>query len=376
MCELASIRTRLSNYRHNKLISAKPGTPGSKRKRHGKNGKDIIFEVPVGTIISRNDEVMADLLENHQEIVVAKGGKGGFGNAHFVSSVRQLPKIAEKGEPGETFEAQLEMKMIADVGLVGLPNAGKSTLLATISNAKPEIANYPFTTLNPNLGVVDIDNSTCLFADIPGLIEGASQGKGLGDDFLRHIERTAVILHLIDAYQEDVSGTYKTIQAELAAYKVDLTNRPQIVVLTKTDGLDKKVVIKKLSELKKVIKKSPIVAISSHNKDGVQNLLKMTAKVVNKERTREVKKKEETSIPVLQLQDTALAWKVRKTKTGYMVTGHKIEKFAVRTDFESIQGIERLRDIMKKMGIMHELVRLGVNPGDRIYISDVGEIEY
>lgn len=366
----------LSNYRHNKLISAKPGTAGSKRKRHGKNGSDIVFEVPVGTIISKEDEIIADLLENNQEVVIAKGGKGGFGNAHFVSSVRQLPKIAEKGEPGDTFEAQLEMKMIADVGLVGLPNAGKSTLLATISNAKPEIANYPFTTLNPNLGVVDIDNNTCLFADIPGLIEGASKGKGLGDEFLRHVERTAVILHLVDAYQDDVASVYKTIQAELAAYKVDLTDRPQIVVLTKTDGLDKKIVAKKLSELKKVTAKSPLVAISSHNREGVQDLLKKTAKVVNKERSKELEAEKENSVPILRLEETALAWKVRKTKKGYMVTGHKIEKFAVRTDFESIQGVERLRDIMKKMGIMHELVRSGISPGDRIYIGDKGEIEY
>lgn len=366
----------LAAYRHNKLISAKPGTPGSKRKRHGKNGSDIIFSVPVGTVITKDGQILADLIENGQEVIVARGGKGGFGNAHFVSSVRQLPRIAEKGEPGETFETQLEIKLIADVGLVGLPNAGKSTLLATVSNAKPEIANYPFTTLTPNLGVVDVDNYSCLFADIPGLIEGASHGKGLGDEFLRHIERTAVILHLIDAYQEDAASTYKTIQAELSAYKVDLSSRPQIIVLTKTDAVDKKLIDKKLSDLKKVAGQSRVVAISAHNKSGVQSLLKDVLVLVRKERDIVTQKSEESTIPVIKLEDSALSWRIKKSKKGYEVTGHKIEKFALRTDFENYQGIERLRDIMKKMGIMHELRRLGIESGDKVFIADKGQIEY
>src|SRR5690606_10939240 len=171
------------------------------------------------------------LREDGQQAVIAYGGKGGFGNAHFVSSTRQAPRVAERGEPGERFTATLELKMIADVGLIGLPNAGKSTLLSVISGARPEIANYPFTTLAPNLGVVDIDEKySLLFADIPGLIEGASEGKGLGDEFLRHVERTKVLVHLIDAYNEDVAAAYQTIQKELAEYRIDLTARPQIVV--------------------------------------------------------------------------------------------------------------------------------------------------
>src|SRR5207253_3257861 len=184
--------------------------------------------------------VLADFTQDGQSETIAQGGNGGFGNAHFTSSTRQAPRVAEKGEPGDMIDAILEMKMIADVGIVGLPNAGKSTLLSVVSNAKPDIADYPFTTLTPNLGVVDIDKkSSLLFADIPGLIEGASQGKGLGDEFLRHVERTQVLVHLIDAYQEDVAAAYQTIMGELKAYKVDLSAKPQVVALTKVEGLDK-----------------------------------------------------------------------------------------------------------------------------------------
>src|SRR5207253_10577020 len=200
--------------------------------------------------------VLADFTQDGQSETIAQGGNGGFGNAHFTSSTRQAPRVAEKGEPGDMIDAILEMKMIADVGLVGLPNAGKSTLLSVVSNAKPEIANYPFTTLTPNLGVVDIDKkSSLLFADIPGLIEGASQGKGLGDEFLRHVERTLVLVHLIDAYNDDIAGAYKTIQEELKAYKIDLTARPQIVVLSKIDGLDEDMVEDRLKELAKALPK-------------------------------------------------------------------------------------------------------------------------
>ncbi|HET7630365.1 MAG TPA: GTPase ObgE, partial [Candidatus Saccharimonadales bacterium] len=241
----------LAAFRYQKLIKAEPGQTGGKRRKRGKSGKDLEVKVPVGTVVTdARGETLADLTADGQQAVVAIGGKGGFGNAHFVSSTRQAPRVAEKGEKGEEINAVLELKMIADVGLVGLPNAGKSTLLATISNARPEIANYPFTTLIPNLGVVDIDKQTSvLFADIPGLIEGASQGKGLGDEFLRHVERTAVLVHLIDAYQEDIVKAYKTIQAELKAYKVDLSKRPQIVVLTKVEGLDDADLKAKLQQL-------------------------------------------------------------------------------------------------------------------------------
>ena len=197
----------LADFRYQKELAADAGQPGGPTRKHGRSAKDLLVPVPVGTVVTDSEgNILADLAEDEQRAVIARGGKGGFGNAHFVSSRRQAPRIAEKGEAGEELQAYLELKMIADVGLIGLPNAGKSTLLSVISNARPEIANYPFTTITPNLGVVDVDGKdSLLFADIPGLIEGAAEGKGLGDEFLRHVERTAVLLHLIDAYQEDVA---------------------------------------------------------------------------------------------------------------------------------------------------------------------------
>ncbi|HEV7951928.1 MAG TPA: GTPase ObgE, partial [Candidatus Saccharimonadales bacterium] len=181
----------LIDFRYKPELKAKPGQNGADRKKQGRSGEDFIVKVPVGTLVRRDGNVIADLTEDGQQVVIAKGGDGGFGNAHFKSSVRQTPRIAELGEEGETFEAELELKLLADVGLVGFPNAGKSTFLSVVSNARPEIADYAFTTLTPNLGVADIDDGSLLIADIPGLIEGASEGKGLGDAFLRHVERTA-----------------------------------------------------------------------------------------------------------------------------------------------------------------------------------------
>jgi GTPase len=309
---------------------------------------------------------------------VAEGGRGGFGNAHFTSSTRQAPRVAEKGEPGEERQLSLELKMIADVGLVGLPNAGKSTLLSVVSNANPEIANYPFTTLIPNLGVVDVDDMALLFADIPGLIEGASEGKGLGDEFLRHVERTQVLVHLIDSYQEDVPATYKTIQDELKAYTVDISKKPQIVVLSKTDGLDQEIIDEHMRQLKPLLPKgTKLLAISSKDKSGLQELLREIKARVLKAREAAKPTEEEAAaaaLPVIRLKDPD-SWKVEKTRQGFKVTGRKIERFGLRTDFDNPHAIARLRDIMKKMGIRHELVRQGIELGDKIIIGE-DSIEY
>ena len=205
----------LLDFRYQPNLKAQDGGAGAKRDKHGRNGDDLIVKVPIGTIVKRGGEIIADLARDGQQVVVAKGGDGGFGNAHFKSSIRQTPRMAELGEVGDAFEADLELKLLADVGLIGFPNAGKSTFLSVVSNARPEIADYAFTTLTPNLGVAKVDDGTLLIADIPGLIEGASEGKGLGDDFLRHVERTAVLLHLIDAYSNDVAASYNTIRSEL-----------------------------------------------------------------------------------------------------------------------------------------------------------------
>jgi len=271
------------------------------------------------------------------------------------------------------------MMMIADVGVVGLPNAGKSTLLAHISNARPEIANYPFTTIKPNLGVVDIDKHTSiLFADIPGLIEGASMGKGLGHEFLRHVERTKVLLHLIDAYQEDLAAAYTTIQDELKSYKVDLTDRPQVVALNKVEGLDQEMIDDRLKTLQKVVPKdTPLFAISAQAGIGLKELLYAVNAEVQTQRQKAAEAVEgESGIPVLTLFNDDKAWQVEKDGKKFIVSGRKIEKFASRTDFSNDQGVRRLRDIMRKMGIMHELQRKGIEPGQEVSIGRFGRFEY
>lgn len=370
----------LAAFRYQKELKAENGQAGSKRRKHGRGAEDLIVAVPVGTAVTdENGVVLADLTDDEQTAVIARGGKGGFGNAHFVSSTRQAPKFAEKGEEGDERAVQLELKMIADVGVVGLPNAGKSTLLAHISNARPEIANYPFTTIKPNLGVVDIDNHTSiLFADIPGLIEGASVGKGLGHEFLRHVERTKVLLHLIDAYQEDIAAAYKTIQAELKSYKIDLTDRPQIVAVNKVDGLDQEIIDDRLKALNKVVPKgTSLFAISAQAGTGLKELLYAVNTAVQAQRQKAAEAVDsENGVPVLTLANEDKAWLVEKDGKKFIVTGRKIEKFAARTDFTNDQGIRRLRDIMRKMGIMHELQRKGIEPGQQVAIGKHGHFEY
>ncbi len=370
----------LAAFRYHKEVTAKHGAPGSKRKKHGRSAPDLEVQVPVGTSVTDQDgNLRADITEDGQRVVIARGGKGGFGNAHFTSSVRQAPRVAEKGELGDSLLATLELKIIAEVGLVGMPNAGKSTLLSRISNAKPEIADYPFTTIKPNLGVADLgENRTLLVADIPGLIEGASEGKGLGDDFLRHVERTRVLIHLVDAYNDDVAATYTAIRGELKAYRVDLTKRPEIVALNKTEGLDKEIIDDLMKQLKKAAPKGTIILpISAASGAGLKELLQQAATYADQQA--EVEAESEDNVPVITLSDKDLAWKVEQRKDAFVVKGRKIERFAMRTDFENEAGIERLRDIMRKMGIMHELERRKINPGDVIVIGatvEYGRFEY
>lgn len=372
----------LAKFRFQRELKATEGQPGGKTRKHGRNGKPMLVEVPVGTVVSHeNGDILADLAQDGQEAVVARGGRGGFGNAHFISSTRQAPKFAEKGEEGDEYPLKMELKIIADAGLVGLPNAGKSTFLAAASNARPEIADYPFTTVRPNLGVVDIDGETSvLFADIPGLIEGAAQGKGLGHEFLRHVERTKVLVHLVDAYSDDVVVAYRTIQDELASYKADLgvhlADRPQVVGLNKTDGLDADIVADLMGQLRAVVPEdTELFAISAQAGIGLRELLfavKRKLAVV-----REAEPVEEVDpTPVLRLKDVDLAWRVVKTDVGYHVTGNRIEKFARRTKFTNGEGVQRLRDIMRRMGIMHELVRQGVEGGNKVSIGKAGTFEY
>lgn len=369
----------LANFRYKKLVKADSGQPGGKAKKHGKNAQDLEVPVPVGTVVMAGSEILADLAADGQREVIAMGGKGGYGNAHFVSSTRQAPRVAEKGEAGEVIRAVLELKMIADVGIVGLPNAGKSTLLSVISNARPEIADYPFTTLQPNLGVVDIDGKhSLLFADIPGLIEGASHGKGLGDEFLRHVERTKVLVHLIDAYSDNPVKSYKTIIRELKDYKIDLSGRPQVVALTKTEGLPDKTLKSILAKLGKAVPRSTkVMAISSSSGAGLDNLKREILKTAIKSQKHQPKT-DQKELPVIGLKPDDDDWKVQKIAKGYLVTGGKIEKFAKRTRFDDYYGEQRFRDIMAKSGIMKELAKQKASAGDRIIIGQpaIGEITY
>ncbi len=358
----------LSKFRFNPKLEAQPGTNGAKRRRRGAGGKDLVVRLPVGTQVLKNDQLLFDLTYEGQEAIVAHGGRGGFGNAHFVSSTRQTPRLAEVGEPGEQGLFTFELKMLGDVGLVGLPNAGKSTFLSVVTSAKPEIANYPFTTLKPNLGVADIDDTSLLIADIPGLIEGAAEGKGLGDEFLRHVERTKVLLHLVDGTSDQVANDYTTIQKELAAYKVDLSSRPQIVVLTKVDALDADLVAMQLQVLKTVVPKgTAMLTLSSSNKSLRTQVLRELVKQVRAQVVDDEAEVDE-GLPVYELAE-AKPWNVQKTKAGFEVTGHRIEKFALRTNFENEEGVRRLRDIMRRMGILHELERKGITQGDHVIIG-------
>ena len=378
----------LIDFRFTPILTAEDGKNGSGTRSAGRSGKDLIVDVPIGTCVKRDGEIIADLTRDGEEAVIARGGDGGFGNAHFKSSTRQAPIIAEVGEPGEEFEAELELKSMADVGLVGLPNAGKSTFLSVVSNAKPEIADYPFTTITPNLGVATIDGKDLLIADIPGLIEGASEGKGLGHDFLRHIDRTAVLLHLVDVYNDDAGEAYQTIRNELEKYS-DLASRPEVVALTKCEGVDDDIIKMQMSS---ILAKNPGVkmyAISSSAHQGLTEVLrelkqirdasicdngsKLASEPRNDGRERSGEQNYPSSdIPTIKLSDKTLkdTWKVEKQEDGkFLVTGEKIEKFARRTDLNNYASVNRLRDIMKKLGIRAELTTQGAQPDSIISIA-------
>lgn len=365
----------LLNFRYKPELKAKPGGSGSKRNKTGRSGEDLIVKVPVGTIVKRDGQILADLTSDGEEIIIAKGGDGGFGNAHFKSSVRQTPRVAEVGEPGETFESELELKLLADIGLVGFPNAGKSTFLSVVSNARPEIANYAFTTLTPNLGVAEIDGNNLLIADIPGLIEGASEGKGLGDAFLRHVERTSVLLHLIDVYDENVDEKYLAIRKELEKYQPELIDRPEVVALTKCEGLDEEIIQMQTETLRKVVAKDvKIFSISSSAHLNLKDVLRELRKKVDENKAEiEEETKEESEIPVISLSQSEISqnWSVEydKKRRTYNVSGEKIEKFGRRTNFTSVHGVNRLRDIMRKLGIEHELRRMGADNNSLIRIG-------
>ena len=296
----------LIDFRFQPKLIAEDGKAGSGQKSSGKSGKDLIVEVPIGTVVKRDGEIVADLTHDEERAIVAHGGDGGYGNWHFRSSTRQTPRIAELGNPGESYDAELELKLLADVGLVGFPNAGKSTFLSVVSNATPEIADYPFTTITPNLGVAKVDDRSILIADIPGLIEGASEGKGLGDRFLRHVERTKVLLHLIDVYNDDAGKAYADIRQELANYSDELANRPELVVLTKVEGVDEDIVKMQMAAILEKNPDAKVMAMSASAHQGTQEVLRELRLMVEAtqaaEETEESEASSEEDIPVITLE--------------------------------------------------------------------------
>jgi GTPase len=271
----------LIDYRYQQHFKAERGENGMGKDRHGANGKDKLMRVPIGTQIYEEDgeTLLADLTELGQRVTIAKGGNGGFGNAYFKSSTNRAPRKANPGQPGEELTIRLRLKLIADAGLIGLPNAGKSTFLSVVSAAKPKIADYPFTTLHPQLGVVRTDEREFVLADLPGLIEGAHEGVGLGDRFLGHTERCRVLLHLVDGTAEDPAAAYRTVRGELEAYGHGLNDKPEIVALTKTDALTPEAISEQVAKLKKATKKTPL-PLSSQSRQGVPEVLRALWKVI------------------------------------------------------------------------------------------------
>lgn len=358
----------LSEFRHHKQIVAEDGGAGKNAKARGKSGENKEVAVPVGTVIYEDDAVLADLDTPGETAVIARGGKGGFGNAHFTTSTRQAPRMAEYGETGEEKTLRFELKTVADVGLVGLPNSGKSTLLSVISNAKPRIADYPFTTLEPNLGVVDVYDDSLVFADIPGLIAGASEGKGLGDGFLRHIERTKVLLYLVDSMSEDAAETYRTLDHELSSYTVDLTDKPRLVALTRIDAVDEETIEIQKEQLRDE-GVDTVYPISSIAHSGIDALLRDVLELVKSAPEIQEETTEE-NIPTITLADDPEAWWVEAEPGCYVVRGEKIERFAERTDFSNAEAMQRFRDILRKHGIDRELEHYGAGRGDTVVVGE------
>jgi len=358
----------LNRFHFNQIFSADAGKNGGPSNRSGRSAKNLVIEVPPGTIVYNDEtaELIGDLVEEDQTLVVAKGGRGGRGNQHFATSRNQMPLTAERGEPGEEFTLRLELKLIADVGLVGLPNAGKSSILAATTNATPKIAAYPFTTLEPNLGVVQLNlDTTMVLADIPGLIEGASEGVGLGYEFLRHVQRTRLLIHVLDGLSDDPYLNFETINSELDMFDERLGALPQIVVLNK---MDLPMVAEKLPTLSKRfaeegIELMPISAVSH------MNLKELMWKAWHQLQELPVEAVEQ-SLPVYRSEEDPDAFEVEKTDEGYIVTGKRIERAAAMTFFDQPGSVRRFQRFMAGIGVDKALREAGIQEGESVFIGD------
>ena len=375
----------LIDYRYKQNFSAESGESGMRQKMHGAKGNDITLKVPCGTIIrnAETTELIADLVEPGQQVMVARGGRGGLGNVHFATSTHQAPREAQRGEPGEEQWVTLELRLIADVGLVGYPNAGKSTLLSVVTAARPKIADYPFTTLVPNLGVVEVgharqgDGFDFVLADIPGLIEGAAQGVGLGHEFLRHVKRTRLLIHMLDGSlieERDPWEDFAKINQELREYDEQLAERPQIVVLNKIDLPEAQ---ERWETLKAQAEAAgyPVFAISAAAHQGTQELMQFAG-----DRLREIKREEEerAAAQVLSLENAPVlrpqpddAFSVMKEQGVYVVRGKRVERAVSMTDTESEEGMDRLERTLEKMGVTKALEVAGVQVGDVVRFGKV-----
>ncbi len=363
----ASLKT-LVDFSYRKTYAAEPGKAGAGKKRTGKQAKDSMVPVPVGTVVlTAGGEMVADIREHGQRVIVAKGGRGGRGNVHFATSLRRAPKLAEKGEPGESRDLVLELKLLADVGLVGLPNAGKSTLLAAVSAAHPKIADYPFTTLTPNLGRVKIDEGAdFVLVDIPGLIAGASQGAGLGHEFLRHVERTRLLIHVVDAGFPGVDPPrdFTTINRELADYHARLARRRQLVALNKVDLVSKP----RAAALKKRFQGQgyEVFLISAATRQGVPELMRRALAVLQT-----LPADEDTlDLPIRIIRGLPPRFVLEANGTGvWRLTGQEVIKWVAMTDFENEEAVDKLRDIFNRLGVSKEFKKKKVAEGDTIVVG-------
>lgn len=365
----------LSPFQRGVHFKAENGKPGRAKNMSGAGGKSIEVEVPPGTVVrdAETGTIIADLVRPDDRVVVAKGGRGGRGNQHFASPSNQTPRIAEKGEPGVERWLTLELRLIADVGLVGVPNAGKSTLLSVVSNARPKIADYPFTTLEPNLGVMEYDGRDLVVADIPGLIEGAHMGVGLGHTFLRHVQRTRVLIHVLNGASENPIADYSQINTELALYDENLAEKPQLVVFNKMDLPEAQ---ERWSSVKSALEARgvDIVSISAATQLNVKSLIQRIFQIVDA--LPAIESIQPVEIPTYGLEEDEVIFNIIQEEAGiYRVVGKRIERAAAMTHWDYDDAVLRFQNILETLGVSAALEAAGVKVGDTVYIGDY-ELEW